>query len=259
MYISVHVIHVYIMKIPCHLPDNPAHPIQIALRTYALALSFSLGPSLVPFIVALITKRHLSRAKLTDLKCILRKELRYDGFASGVTLAVGGGAAMQHILRTFLDGSDYPATSRLPGPLRMRLGSKLSEQQKTFISNVLSSTVAFTLLRSCRRRQLHFQYVERPRSTTSPTLGLTILFFVRAMDVLLQYLISRDSGPKLLDSPPRYWGEHQSQLLLDKAHLERRNRKAERLRRLAPKIDAFIFWACSARHGYSPPRPSCTF
>ena len=244
------------MKIPCHFPGNPAHPTQIALRTYALALSFSLGPSLVPFIVALITKRHLSRAKLSDLKQILRRELRYDGFASAATLAIGGGATMQHLLRT-LDGSDYPSSSRLPKLLRVRLGSKLSEQQKTFISNVLSSTIAFALLRSGRQRQLHFQHIERPRSITSPTLGLTILLFVRAMDVLLQNQISRDSKP--LDSSSRYWKDHQSQLLPDNVHLEKGNRKTERPQRLAPKIDAFIFWACSARHGSPSPPPSRIF
>jgi hypothetical protein len=73
-----------------------------------------------------------------DLKHRFRRELRYDAFAFAVTLAVGGGAAVERVLRT-LDGL---------GCCRLRPGHRLSELLRTFISNILSSTVTFSLLQS---------------------------------------------------------------------------------------------------------------
>lgn len=68
------------------LSSDPTHPSQVAIRTYGLALSLSLGPSLVPFVLSLITRRKSSKTGLEALKKILRRELGCDGFAFAITI-----------------------------------------------------------------------------------------------------------------------------------------------------------------------------
>lgn len=173
-------------------------PVYVALRTYSLALSLSLSPSLLPFVVQLLAKRRLSPSNLYAIQRILTRELRYDGFASAITVALAGGNAIRclwHARRT-----------------------QLTPPQKTFISTALSSAVGLALLQSGRQRWRRLQSLSR--NTTSMTFDLTMLLFVRALDVLLQLSISRVQPPLSAK---------------------------ERRRSLASSIDAFIFWACSAR------------
>ncbi|KAF8350059.1 hypothetical protein F5887DRAFT_1223544 [Amanita rubescens] len=189
-------------------------PVYVALRTYSLALSLSLSPSLLPFLVDLVTKRRLS---LSTIKRILTRELRYDGFASAITVALAGGNAIRCL-----------AASRLSTLFR----TQLTPSQKTFISTLLSSAVGLALLQSGRRRWRRLQRPGMISLSRDSTLDLTMLLFVRALDVLLQLSISRVQLPRL-EPPP--------------SEKERQDRRS-----LTSRVDAFIFWACSARQASFP-------
>ncbi|KAF8641026.1 hypothetical protein AX17_000671 [Amanita inopinata Kibby_2008] len=243
------------------LPVDPAHPAQIALRTYALALSFSLGPSLIPLITALITNGNLSSKKLSNLGRVLKRELSHDGFASAITLAVGGGAAIRHLWCSQGYASRNNGTSNKQPPVSSPTWSlleaqvtppKLSPAQKTFISNLLSSVACLLLLHPGKRRSPRWRHFGPPatnseiRSTLS--LDLTILLFVRAMDAALQSLLSapRVSERVHAQTHPDMLAHSdlvQSDLLSEKKQTASRNKRG-----LSSRIDAFIFWACSARH-----------
>ncbi len=184
-------------------------PVYVALRTYSLALSLSLSPSLLPFLVDLVAKR---RSNLSALQYILTRELRYDGFASAITVALAGGNAIRC----------------LADKLASLFRTQLTPPQKTFISTLLSSTVGLALLQSGRQR---WRRLQRPGMSTSLTLDLTMLLFVRALDVLLQLSISRVQLPRLRTKESK----------------ERQDRRS-----LTSRIDAFIFWACSARQASFP-------
>src|SRR5436189_3760143 len=81
------------------LSDQPNHPSQVALRTYALALSLSLGPSLIPFLVSLVVPKFRgSKTSFASLKRVLRRELGHDGFAFSITFSVAGGAILKQLL-----------------------------------------------------------------------------------------------------------------------------------------------------------------
>ena len=209
-------------------------PLRVALRTYSLALVLSLSPSLFSFVVALVAKRRLSTSSLSVVRRILTRELRHDGFASTITLAVAGGNAIRYFWDEIqLLARACKATSRPSTRLQIQLmSSKLSDAHKTFISVAFSSAVGFTLLQTGRQRWRRLKYshhLRKPLSqnTTSLTLDLTILLFVRALDVVLQLIISRvQTIGKRNDT--------ETQSIRDR-------------RSLASRIDAFIFWACSAR------------
>lgn len=75
------------------LPDS--HPLQVAIRTYTLALSLSLGPALLSFVSSRKTRLSDSKTNLHALNKILRREFGLTGFSFAITVAVGGGAALQ--------------------------------------------------------------------------------------------------------------------------------------------------------------------
>ncbi|RPD82545.1 hypothetical protein L226DRAFT_607652 [Lentinus tigrinus ALCF2SS1-7] len=203
------------------LPDD--HPLQIGLRTYTLALSLALGPAFLPFLTS-------PKARAQGFKRvlhILKREISINAFASAITVGVAGGAAIRHIWNMWEErmhetGSGEPKDAF--GKVRAWLAS-LKDGQKTFLSNVISSTLAVTLLHS-RRRHAASMWVGRP----SPTLDLSLLFLVRAMDSLVQLALFKPSET--------------SESLLPAAVREKK--KAER-RKWSTRLDALVFWACSAR------------
>ncbi|CAA7265795.1 unnamed protein product [Cyclocybe aegerita] len=253
------------------LSDEPTHPAQIALRTYALAVSLSLGPSLIPFITALIVPKARSK-NLPDLGRILRRDLGHDGFAFTVTLAVAGGAALKRswpLWRVVYDrqdkdedvhrssGDQQPESlGRLVQQLFRRVTkylAALTPEQETFISNVLSSSIGILLLQVGRQRTARLKRVAAaargkplPRDLTSPTLDLTLLLLVRAIDSIVQSFILHKTTPVPGLKKDRKHLAVESQL---HAKLQREKIKLENKswQSMTSKVDAFVFWACSAR------------
>lgn len=200
------------------------HPLHVAIRTYPLALSLSLGPALL----SLISSR---RARLDGLILILRRELSTTAFPFAITVALAGGSALRTLWRR-LDQRQIEATSGSESDGVARPQARLKSWQKSFICNALASLVAFSLLQR-RRRPVHAQNVSIPltvptsqahkagQGRRSATLDLTLLVLIRACDALVQGLVFRRTGDE---------------------------KKQERKRRLAitTKLDALAFWASSA-------------
>ncbi|KAJ8489777.1 hypothetical protein ONZ51_g2748 [Trametes cubensis] len=203
------------------LPDD--HPLQIALRTYSLALSLALGPALLPF----LTSRKARAQGFGRVLKIARRELGITAFASAITVGVAGGAAIRHIWEKWETQTRQNGSEELPRALeavKVWLGS-LKDSHKTFLSNVISSTLAIALLHS-RRTHAKSAWVGRP----SPTLDLSLLFLVRAMDSLVQFALFK---------PPE----------ASECHLPEPTKEARRANRhkWSSRLDALVFWACSAR------------
>ncbi|KAJ3975356.1 hypothetical protein EV361DRAFT_792548 [Lentinula raphanica] len=249
------------------LSDDPTHPSQVAIRTFALSLSLSLGPSLVPFVLSLLTGRRSQKTGLVALRKVLRRELGYDGFASAVTLAIGGGAVLRRLWQSLDDvAKDDTKNSSTERRSRMRswltyLYSRLTSRHKTFIANVFTSSLSILLLQAGRRRSERLRNIPRPgaipipytytpsnpsmtpftRNTPSPTLDLTLLVLVRAIDVAFQSMILKFTS-KAESEPSESPQEKQ-----------KKSTNKEKLL-LTTRLDALVFWACSARHvSYSLP------
>ncbi|KAI3622488.1 integral membrane protein [Moniliophthora roreri] len=245
-------------KLPS-LPEDPTHPTQIALRTYSLALALSLGPSLLPIVTRLLTSDRNLHKTIKALKKVLRRELGFDGFAFAVTFAIWGGTALGKWWNEEFHINNYSGQYSPLKHVFLTFSSRLSAYQKSFLAYVLSSTVGFHLLLSGRRRSerlraaltLAIPYTP-PTSTpaailgkASPTLDLTLLLSVRALDVLVQSFIQRQCGGLEVE-------EHQTigenDLLMQfEEKMKTEEEKRKRISSLTTKIDAFAFWASSAR------------
>lgn len=262
------------------LSDDPTHPAQIALRTYAVALSLSFGPSIVPFITAILfpNARSPSHTNFAALKRVLRRELGHDGFAFAITLAVAGGAAVrQHLCCALRDQDshyedpnrndnvqDSSLSSRLTDILNglKRCVSRLTPVQQTFISYFLSSTVGIFLIQAGRERtsRLHARRMAVPSSSqttslTSPTLDLTLLVLVRAVDSLVQTFILRKqvshvgaSNGERSNLGQKTHVAVEPQLVYEKLEKEKVKRENNMRQQWTSQVDAFVFWACSARY-----------
>ena len=203
------------------LPND--HPLHVAIRTYPLALSLSLGPTLLSS----------QRARSDGLISIIRRELSATAFPFAITVALAGGSTLRTLWQRF-DQRKFETTYRsepdtVPGPKRQ---ARLKPWQKTFICNALASLAAISLLQR-RRRPMNTWSTYIPmtipisqahkveRGRMSATLDLTLLVLVRAFDALLQGLVFRRTGAE---------------------------KREERKLRLAitSKLDALAFWASSA-------------
>ena len=279
------------------LPKDPTHPVQIALRTYALALLLSLGPSLSPFIVVVFsklinikTKRSSTKTDLATLKRVLRRELGHDGLAFSMTLSVAGGAAIRDLLlntdtstdKEICDsngsriGAARASSSRGVQRLLQLFKSYLlsafcSPEQQTFISHFLSSFIGILLLKSGRARTARLQAASKVTKPNghAPTLDLTLILLVRAVDSIVQTFILQKSQPiagyinnasgpgyqpvSLEDSSSRS-AVHQplapeAHLVHDKLVKEKSKKETHKIKlKLTSRLDAFVFWACSARY-----------
>ena len=211
------------------LPND--HPLHIAIRTYPLALSLSLGPTLLSFASS-------PRTRSKDFNSILRREFSVTAFPFAITVALGGSSA----LRRLWDRLDQRKSESVRGGDPDGVPSfkslvRLKSWQKSFVCNLLASLVAITLLHPRRRpthmrKQVHIPLTVpisqgTPQTETerggrmSATLDLTLLVLVRAFDALVQGLVFKRTGDE---------------------------KKQERKRRLAivTKLDALAFWASSA-------------
>ncbi|KAJ7783792.1 hypothetical protein DFH07DRAFT_997007 [Mycena maculata] len=222
-------------RIASLVPEDSSHPAQVALRTYALCLSLSVVPSLIPFITS--PKKHSK----TALRRVLAREFGLGGFAFSVTLALGGGSLIRELwqaLDVLGPDADSPATA---AALRLRAwisGLKLSSAHKTFVSNVISSSAGLLLLQAGRSRSKNSVSPSKEPSA-SRTLDLTLLLLVRAVDAAVQSFVAKKSG---------------SRRESDAVHSGRRpqtatERLASSLKResMRMQIDSLVFWACSAR------------
>ena len=277
------------------LPKDPTHPVHIALRTYALALLLSLGPSLSPYILVIFsklinvkTKRLSTKTDLAALKRVLRRELGHDGFAFSMTLSVAGGAAIRDLFRnvnasTDIGGYDSNcsrieaarASSRGHGMQRLLqlLKSCLlsaSPEQQTFVSHGISSFIGILLLQAGRARAARLRAASKPTKSSghSPTLDLTLLLLVRAVDSIVQTFILQKSQPlagyinnapspgdqsvSTEDNSSRSGTGQQhleARLVHDKLAKEKSKKETHKIKlKLTSRLDAFVFWACSARY-----------
>ncbi|KAG8219811.1 hypothetical protein J3R82DRAFT_784 [Butyriboletus roseoflavus] len=217
------------------ISDAPDHPVQIALRTYSLCLSLSLGPVLLPVIFAPALHPKSLEARARVFWRTLSRELRPTGFALAITAAVGGGAALQRLW----DFPERPYTH----PVHY-IHSKLTLCQRAFLANVITSTLAVTLLRWRRRRRL---------GTASPTLDLSLLFLVRALDALVQAFLlqkARETAARALPrdgvapQPSGLPSTPPDTRLLD---MQYKDLAKEWQRKVATHLDVLVFWASSAR------------
>ncbi|KAL4243419.1 TMEM135 family protein [Abortiporus biennis] len=232
------------------------HPLQISLRTYFLSLSLSLGPSLLPFILSQKTRR---KGGFTALKHVLKREFGVSGFAFAMTAGVGGGAALKRLFDTFEDNEpssnpDSQNSIQLTSAFR-RFISKLSPTQKTFLANIISSFISISLLQLPQRSKtnnnqcslhsvpkrssipLTSPLSESTRGRTSATLDLTLLLLVRALDSVFRSAVLPSSyRSKAGDVGVDGIGVEENE--------EMRKQKRQALTR---KVDAIVFWACSAR------------
>ncbi|TFK57302.1 hypothetical protein OE88DRAFT_1715986 [Heliocybe sulcata] len=243
---AVNTVEDYLLSLP------QDHPLQISLRTYGLALTLSLAPVVLPFITTATSRR--GRAKLGGLKALkraLRRELGVTGFAFAITTAIGGGASLQHLWKVLeaevddeRDPDERTALSnalRSAGELLRRVSTacNLTPARKAFLCNAGTSLIALVLLQSRKRANRQapipltppFPFTQLPpgvprRNGPPPTLDLTLLMFVRAMDVgvqacLLKYANSASPGKE--------------------------QEAKERRRKLIRHSDALLFWMSSAR------------
>ncbi|TFY69243.1 hypothetical protein EVJ58_g514 [Rhodofomes roseus] len=229
------------------IPDD--HPLQIALRTYALSISLSLGPALVPF----MTSPKARRDGWTRLKRILGRELGATGFAFAMTAGVGGGAFLKEVFDVLVLEGECPRLAddrSVHGSLRAKvIGwlALLKESHRTFLANALSSALAITLFHRRRRSPVSTGpgttlpltpplYGSPPTKPSlfagrpSITLDLTLLLLVRAMDALSQITIQK--GCEVLEKNGGVDGQEAAQ---KRRHL------------LSMRLDALVFWASSAR------------
>ena len=227
-------------------PDD--HPVHIALRTYALSLSLSLGPSLVPFVVS--SARVVGKNALWG---ILKRELGVSGFAFALTIGVGGGTAIKRLLDSW-EATDAELSLHINGPPRSgrawltRMNnwvSSLKGSHKTFMCNMLSASFAILLLHSGRRgpgRLPHRASIPMtvPMSSAlrqgvgnngrpSATLDLTLLLLVRAMDMIFRSTML----PTVVHS---------------EVQISAGKEKSQKRRSITTKVDALVFWASSARY-----------
>lgn len=207
---------------------NPTHPAQITVRTYALALSLALGPALAPFLSSLLRSTPSSKYNTKSLNALLRHELGLGGFAFAITLAVGGGATVRHLWTSLDDAGNKTAEDK-----------QATSTQKTFISYALSSAIGIFLLQKGRKRP-------GVQNAPSRTLDLTLLLFVRAVDALVQSFVYKRSsrvrvGERSVDV------EHHPDLLSQRLLREKHQTTKSDIPGLTARIDALVFWACSAR------------
>lgn len=206
------------------------HPVQISFRTYALAIFFSLSPPIMTF--ATSTK---VRAKgVSALLRVFRRELGMTGFAFAMTVAVGGGAALRKVLKGLTEHknpqNETRPTTRVFDSLIAWL-SELKGSHKTLLSYMLSAGLAVALLQYPQTHSRKTNGLSIPtNSRPSITLGLTMLLLVRALDSIVR--------AKLLPS-----GQADGETITN----EDKEKALARRQSWTLNIDAFLFWASSAR------------
>lgn len=214
------------------ISHDSGHPLQIALRTYSLSLSLALSPVLLPAILALLVRPKIFTARVRVFWRALLRELHPTGFAPAITTAVAGGVALQRLWNS---------------PQRRQTHHWLPLFLKTLLANAISSTFAVTLLRWRRHRRL---------GAISPTLDLSLLFLVRALDASVQAFLlrkGREIAARRVHASSRGDAALQpSSIPSTSADTKLFDKQSEAFakewqNKLAVHLDTFVFWASSAR------------
>ncbi|KAL5534232.1 hypothetical protein ACEPAG_694 [Sanghuangporus baumii] len=223
------------------------HPARIAVRTYALSLSLSLGPALIP----LLTGGRLNKKRRNKLASILKKELSVSGFAFAMTAATGGGAALEYYWRRFTKRLGQAAQLKadahaLSDVLLRDTEAEVSLLYETFTCNAITSLLAIFLMHS-RRRSSQTRRADIPLTVpidelgdrkSSPTLDLTLLLLVRALDAFAQRFFHQHAEKVVDNRQTDMYGE---------SSVDRKRLLRKKVAVLTDKLDAFVFWAASAR------------
>jgi hypothetical protein len=263
-------IHAYIA-----LPAD--HPARVGFRTYGLGLLLSLGPAFLPFVakvlVPVIGGEGVDRVKtkkaVAGLWRLLRRELGPFGFAFSITTAVAGGSFLQNVFNNLAKpSSDNPlqdcnhelgaATGGLNSAwsIKSRLWTPLSDVQQTFLANALASAVAIVLLQwkpaPGRPQGIPELPLTLPTPTKDiskrkgipPTLNLTLIFFVRALDSIvhggLQDKLLQKLKGKEREAMPR---STELEEVMSKDSIRAR----DWINKWTSTLDSWVFCVCSAR------------
>lgn len=249
------------------------HPVKICFRTYGLGLLLSLGPALLPFVVEVVVptsgwkdvdRRMVARKVAAGLGRLLRREVGPFGFAFAITTAVAGGSFLRNVFENPVKPPDNSlqnvnvksgaATGGLDSAwsTKSRLWSfwaSLSNVQRTFLANSLASAVAIVLL---QRKIAPPGVPELPTRTEdipkhrgiSPTLNLTLILFVRALDSIvhggLQGKLLEKSKGEEHEATPRSTGL-EKMMPRDSMHAR------DWMNKWVSTLDALVFSICSAR------------
>lgn len=231
------------------LPND--HPLWIAIRTYSLSLSLSLGPALIP----LLTSRKSKAALFARVVRILKKELSVRGFAFAMTVAVGGGATLNHIWRWLEDEDRQQLANKDLEELLLRIKAYLRDTkatpfQRSILLNCVSSLLAILLMHS-RRKTPYISKADIPLTVslspskdkkTSATLDLTLMLVVRALDSVAQDIFIRRANQQVNLKGKQKEGEGDDENI--------RNIR-QRVGVMTDKLDAIGFWVASSRFAYN--------
>ncbi|KAG1825935.1 uncharacterized protein BJ212DRAFT_1260134 [Suillus subaureus] len=245
-------------------PDDPSHPAKVAIRTYSLSLSLSLGPVLLPVALTLVNRSSSLETRLGSFRRVLRREVGLTGFPFAITVAVCGGIALKHfweavgVRHVTVDKQDSPEVRRQPVvastfqrrttvlSLAAQICSRMSNStpsgsQKAFLSNILSSTIALFLLQRARPSKAGSH---RPFTT----FGFTLLFFCRATDAIMQHFLSVESARKANLFNTSTNRSNPNKPSADVPMPAKGDSKAKKWHQSTVAwLDAVVFWACSAR------------
>ncbi|KAG8816811.1 hypothetical protein FRC17_000174 [Serendipita sp. 399] len=168
-----------------HLP--PEHPARVTVRAGSLAVALAVVPSLVP----LITSKHArKRFKLSEL---LKREFGVHGFPFALLLVFGGGAWVEWVWNK----TETERKEKTDGAENVK-----KSKRRTAISTFLVSLWAIYRLRKHRNPIESIADipltlpVDSLSSRTSPSLDLTIIFCVRALDAVFQRAIREGCSSK---------------------------------------------------------------
>jgi len=161
------------------LPHLPAsHPLRVTVRASAMAFSLAVIPSIIP----LITSRKARKGfKLSEL---LRREFGPNGFPFGLVVAFAGSSWLEWAWnKSDISTSDEASKDSVP---RSR-----SKWRTAICAFVASLWAVHRLQKHPKPRGPIAEIplmlpVNRRSSETSPSLDLTIIFAVRALDALFQ-------------------------------------------------------------------------
>lgn len=233
------------------------HPARVALRAYGLTLALSLGPALVPFFTRSLARSRTpghGRHKL-DLGALVRlvgRKLRYDGFAFAMTTAVAGGPCLREIWQRMVQLQHSSNTKEENGHSsspRLDLHGRLSTfiraidthpRQVLFGTNAVAALIGFTLFRAGKNKTSSRRSLGNA-GAGSPTLDLTLLLVVRAIDALLQTLIRSAIIPASKFEDGNGQSKGLALVVVEKSRAERYREK------LSVNIDAITFWICGSR------------
>ena len=165
---------------------------------------------------------------------VLSRELGPTGFSFAITAAIGGGSMLQLAWKNLEEGN-IPFEPRLGerGKEFRRWMVQVPPERRAFVLNAFTSFVGILLMQSRRKSSYTHQAPipwtppitppsENSQGRTSPTLDLTLLFVVRAIDALVQGALAKYQGTKSEEAEERH-------------------------RKVTAVLDTFVFWVSSAR------------